>query len=174
MPKANRVSNHVSWQNVALYLAILLAIGTSFYSVRPRHYVSLNAPVFMSEEIKVGRTAVAAPVTVAGVKASALHAPAPLPKTAPLPIIPPSIASRVLPAYPAGALAKGQEGAILLSVYVGMTGQPEKIVTHTSSGNTELDAAAIKAVSKWKFHSATQGGQAMPSWFELPVRFVIK
>ncbi len=173
MPKISH-ANKVSWQNIALYLAILLAIGTSFYSVRPRHYVSLNAPVFMSEEFTVTQAAKPAPLTVVNPKAAVIAAPAPRPTAAPLPIIPPSIASRVLPVYPESALKKGVEGIILLSVYVNMAGQPEKIVTHTSSGNADLDASAIRAVSKWKFFSATQGGQAMPSWFELPVRFVIK
>jgi len=165
----------VSWQNIALYLAILLAIGTSLYSVRPRQYVSPNAPVFMSEEVKVKQAAVPAAVTVVGQKTADSAAPAPRPTAAPLPLIPPSIASRVLPAYPADALKNGTEGVVLLSVYVGMTGgQPQKIVTHTSSGNAELDNSAIKAVSQWKFLAATQGGQPLPSWFEVPVRFVIK
>lgn len=167
-------ANKVSWQNVALYVAILLAVGTSFYAVRPRHYISLNAPVFMSEEIDVKQATLPATAVVVGHNAAVLAPKAPLPKVAPLPIIPPSIASRVLPVYPAAALQKGIEGNILLSVYVGMSGDPERIITHTSSGNKELDNAAIKAVSKWKFYSATQGGQPMPSWFELPVRFVIK
>lgn len=167
-------ADHVSWQNVALYLAILLAIATSFYAVRPRQHISLNAPVFMSEEVKVQRAAAPAAVTAVGQKAAVIGTPAPQPKAAPLPIIPPSIASRVLPAYPAAALAKGEEGVVLLSVYVGLTGQPEKIVTHTSSGNADLDASAIRAVSKWRFLAATQGGQPMPCWFEVPVRFVIK
>ncbi len=168
-------ANHVSWQNVVLYFTILLAVATSFYAVRPRHYVSLNAPVFlMGEEVKVQQGVKPEAVTVVGQRTAVLAAPAPRTPAAPLPIIPPSIAARVLPDYPAAALAKNVEGAVLLSVYVGMTGQPEKIVTHTSSGNADLDGSAIKAVSQWKFHAATQGGQSRPSWFEVPVRFVIK
>ena len=169
----------VSWQNLAVSLALLLLFVVSFYAARPRQYISQNAPVFlMSEEIKVGEAGKPAALTVVAqktaVKAAVITAPAPQPNAAPLPIIPPSVANRVLPAYPAAELAKGTAGAVLLSVYVSMTGKPEKIVTNTSSGSPDLDAAASRAVAQWRFNPATQGGQPLPCWFEVPVKFVIK
>ena len=84
------------------------------------------------------------------------------------------VALKVLPVYPASALEKNLSGTVLLAVYVGMNGQPEKIETRSTSGIAELDEAARTAVAQWKFAPATQGGMALISWFEVPVRFAIR
>lgn len=101
-----------------------------------------------------------------------LAKPAPTPASAaPLPIVPPSITSRILPVYPASAIEKNLAGTILLSAYVGSSGLAEKVEAKTSSGVRELDEAALTAVSQWKFTSAAQGGSALASWLEIPVSF---
>jgi TonB family protein len=166
-------AKEVSLRSIAVYLTLSLVAVAGVVMFRPHQAVSQSAPVFMGEEVRVS---LAKPAAVSLVKEAAVVKviPAPQPKAVPLPIVPPGIASSVLPIYPAKALADGTEGLVLLSVYVGLTGQPEKIETKTSSGYAELDAAAAQAVSQWKFFSATQGGQALASWFEIPVRFVIK
>jgi TonB family protein len=176
-------AKEVSLQNIAVYLTLSLVAAAGVVMFRPHQIVSQSAPIFMGEEVTVSKTvaltpavSLAKPATVSMAKDSTVVkvVPAPQPQAVPLPIVPPSIASSVLPVYPAKALADGTEGLVLLSVYVGLTGQPEKIETKTSSGYTELDAAAAQAVAQWKFFSATQGGAALGSWFEIPVRFVIK
>jgi protein TonB len=102
-------------------------------------------------------------------------AKAPMPQAAqPLPIVPPAITFKVLPSYPSAVLEKGRKGMVLLSVYVGLSGQPEKVEVKSSSGVAELDKSATEAVSQWKFSPAIQGGSALASWFEVPVRFEIK
>lgn len=176
-------AKEVSLQNIAVYLTLSLVAAAGVVMFRPHQVVGQSAPVFMGEEVTVHRTgaltpavSLAKPLVVSPAKDAAVvkAVPAPQPQAVPLPIIPPSIASSVLPVYPAKALADVREGLVLLSVYVGLTGQPEKIETKTSSGYPELDASAAQAVSQWKFFSATQGGQALASWFEIPVRFVIR
>jgi len=176
-------AKEVSLQNIAVYLTLSLIAAAGVVMFRPHQVISQSAPIFMGEEVTVSKT-IAATSAVSLTKPAAVSmakdrtvvkvVPAPQPQAVPLPIVPPSIASSVLPLYPAKALADGTEGLVLLSVYVGLTGQPEKIETKTSSGYADLDAAAAQAVSQWKFFSATQGGAALASWFELPVRFVIK
>jgi protein TonB len=176
-------AKEVSLQNIAVYLTLSLIAAAGVVMFRPHQVISSSAPIFMSEEVTVHKTATAAPavtlakpavVTVAKDATVVRVVPAPQPNVVPLPIVPPSIASSVLPIYPAKALADGTEGLVLLSAYVGLTGRPEKIETKTTSGYAELDTAAVQAVSQWKFFSASQGGQALGSWFEIPVRFVIK
>jgi len=40
-----------------------------------------------------------------------------------------------------------------------------------SSGAADLDQAAIEAVRRWRFHPARQGGVAVASRVQVPVRF---
>ena len=176
-------SKEVSLKSLSIYLTLSLVAAAGVVMFRPHQVVGQSAPVFMGEEVTVHKTgaltpavSLAKPLAVSRAKDAAVLrvVPAPQPKVVPLPIVPPGIASCILPVYPAKALADGTEGLVFLSVYVGLTGQPEKIETKTSSGYPELDASAAQAVSQWKFFSATQGGQALASWFEIPVRFVIR
>jgi TonB family protein len=165
-------AKEVSVKNVLVFLAFSLAVSAGYFIARPHVVTSKSIPVFIGEEVVVHKA-----VRVAYVKASATKAetvPMPTPKVAaPLPIVPPSITYKVLPVYPTTALEKGLGGMVLLSVYVGLTGQPERIETRTSSGIKELDDSAAKAVSQWRFSPAAQGGTALASWFEVPVRFQI-
>lgn len=177
-------AKEVSLKNIAVLLAFSLVVSAGYFVSKSHMASSKNVPIFMGEEIIVkkaekAKTAVMAEKAITAVKAETIvkaqAAPLPAPKVAvPLPIVPPSITFKVLPVYPASALEKGREGIALLSVYVGLSGQPEKIEVKTSSGIAELDDSALKAVSQWKFSPAAQGGQALASWFEIPVRFELK
>jgi TonB family protein len=163
-------AKEVSVKNVAVILIVSFAISAGYFVSRKHIYTRASTPVFIGDEITIQRVA---PVAVSAVKTVTAPLPAP-PVVAPLPVIPPSISYKVLPEYPASALAKGREGAVLLSVYIGPSGQPEKVETKVSSGIKEFDASAVKAVSEWKFTPAAQGGAAMASWYEVPVRFEVK
>jgi protein TonB len=169
-------------KNLAIYL-IMASVMLAAYFVGKSYNVSkTSVPVFMGEEIVVqngvkavmavkGEVAVKAEKAVTAIKAETM----PTPKTAgPLPIVPPTIAFKVLPIYPSSALEKGLEGITVLSAYVGLDGRPGKIETKISSGVTALDEAAVNAVAQWKFNAANQGGSVLASWFEIPVRFAIK
>ena len=167
---------------VTIGMIMIAAVMVSYLIARPIRFVSQRSmPVFMGEEIVVekGVKAVTAITTKTAVKADtavkAGTAPAPTPKiAAPLPIVPPQIAYSVLPVYPETALEEELEGIVLLSIFVGTSGSPEKVEVKSSSGVTELDGSAIAAVSKWSFEPASQGGKAIASWFEVPVRFALK
>jgi len=155
---------------VAIGIILIAAIAAGYLISRPAWFVSQREmPIFMGEEIVIKRIASTVKTT------KAVSTPMPQPKVAaPLPILPPKIFYRVLPNYPATALEQGLEGTAILSIYVGLTGDPEKVAIKSSSGVAELDESAVSAVSEWRFYPAAQGGKAVASWFELPVRFEIK
>ncbi|MFC1540754.1 energy transducer TonB [Candidatus Margulisiibacteriota bacterium] len=162
---------------VPISLALLTAVAVSYLVSRPAIFVrSSTTPVFMGGEVTVQRAAVKpAAVVKARTVAKAVSQPLPQPKiAAPLPIVPPSVTFRLLPEYPVSALEQGLGGTALLAVYVGLNGSAQKVEVRTSSGVTELDAAAVKAVSEWKFNPARQGGAALASWFEFPLKFEVK
>jgi len=165
-------AKEISLKNIVLFLIFALALSAGYFIAKPQVAATKSVPVFMGEEIVVQKADKAA-VAIKIAKAATLPVPQPKVMT-PLPIIPPSITYKVLPAYPSSALEKGLEGAILLSVYVDLSGQSEKIEMKLSSGISELDDSARLAVSQWKFSPATQSGAPLASWFEIPVRFTIK
>jgi TonB family protein len=154
--------------------ATILSVG--FFVTKHHSLSSKSAPIFMGEEITVNKE-------VAGVRGitrlvevvKPVSLPAPAPQVAaPSPIMPPRISSSFLPSYPLSAVENELGGVTLLSVYVGLAGNPERVEVKQSSGNSELDQAAQKAVSRWLFQPATQGNVTLASWLEIPVRFEVK
>jgi protein TonB len=78
------------------------------------------------------------------------------------------------PEYPRLARRLGEQGTVLLNVYVNVNGAPEKILLHRSSGSPRLDQAARETVTRWKFVPARQGGQAVGGWIVVPITFVLQ
>jgi len=155
--------------NISVFLLFSMAVSAGYFISRTQVAPARSVPMFMGDEVVVQKAATAANTE----KANAL--PAPQPKLiAPLPIVPPAVTYKILPEYPVSALEKGLSGTVVLSVFVGLNGQPEKIDTRVSSGIEELDRSAVQAVAQWKFAPAAQGGQAIASWLEIPVRFEVK
>jgi TonB family protein len=166
-------AKEISLVNISIFLLFSVAVSAGYFISRPHTVSSKSVPVFMGDEVLVQNSAKA----ITAVKAEKIVAakPALQPQSAvPLPIVPPSITYKVLPSYPASALEKGLGGTVVLSVFVGLSGQPEKVDARTSSGVVELDNAAAQAVAQWEFAPAAQGGQAIASWFEIPVKFEVK
>ncbi|OGC06844.1 hypothetical protein A2526_05405 [candidate division WOR-1 bacterium RIFOXYD2_FULL_36_8] len=95
------------------------------------------------------------------------------PTPSPLPIIPPQILNFVIPTYPEPALKNGVEGISVVAANIGFDGNVKSIAIKTSSGNIDLDNSAAAAVATWKFAPSTQGGLAVASVFEVPVKFII-
>ena len=150
---------------VKISLILLAAVAVSYLISRPNIFVPRKSvPMFVGQEIL--KAAQVAKVKVV---------PVPAPKVVvPLPIFPPKVSFKVLPQYPASALQQGLGGAVLLSVYIGANGSPGQVQVKTSSGIAELDKSAVAAVSQWRFEPASQGGRAIASWYELPIRFEVK
>jgi len=166
---------------VAVDIILIAAVVVSFLVAKTSVFQQKRElPVFIGQEIavqKAGTAMRAREVTKAKVmKATkAVTQPAPEPKIAQaLPIMPPRVTFQVLPQYPEGALEAGLQGTTLLSVQVALDGTVRDLQVKTTSGAAELDKAAIASVAQWKFSPATQGGQAIASRFEIPVRFVLQ
>jgi protein TonB len=84
--------------------------------------------------------------------------------TADLEFIPPIVVERVEPVYPRKALKKAEKGAIVINVLVGVTGSIARVVVDNGTPGSELEAAAINAVMRWKFEPATEGGTPVKAW----------
>jgi TonB family protein len=162
----------ISIQGISISLMISLAVSLGLYLVRHQPVVSRTLPQFMTTEISLVK-----PVTQARVESkpvTVIAAPVQPATVAPLPIIPPTIMAQVLPEYPTSLLAQGLSGTTLLSIQVGLSGQPERVEVKQSSGVALFDQAAIKAAELWRFSPAMQGSLAIASCFEVPIRFEVK
>jgi TonB family protein len=75
------------------------------------------------------------------------------------------------PEYPRRELEFGLEGTTSLFVLVDETGQPAAIAIQYSSGNKELDMAAVNAAYRWKFQPGRLRGMPVPGIARVPVAF---
>jgi protein TonB len=75
------------------------------------------------------------------------------------------------PQYPAAARKAGWEGTVLARVVIDARGKAAVVSVRQSSGYSLLDEAVRKAVKKWRFAPATQGGIPVASFHDVKVRF---
>lgn len=77
------------------------------------------------------------------------------------------------PAYPAQSKRLGEQGRVLLHVYVAETGAAERVELKQSCGFDRLDEAAIAAVKRWKFVPGKRNGVAEAMWVNVPIVFAL-
>ena len=81
-------------------------------------------------------------------------------------------ASAPAPDYPRPALIAGAEGVVLLEVHVGTDGRPMDVRIHRSSGNRDLDRAALRHVQRmWTFQPAMRDGVPVEAIGLVPIAF---
>lgn len=75
------------------------------------------------------------------------------------------------PAYPALSRRLGEEGKVVLRVFVEPAGHPSQIEVKVSSGSPQLDQAAQNAVWRWRFVAARRGDENIGAWVLVPIVF---
>jgi periplasmic protein TonB len=78
------------------------------------------------------------------------------------------------PVYPALSRRIGEEGRVILRVFVEPNGRASQVQIRTSSGSSRLDQAAQDAVSRWKFFPAQRGAEAIGAWVLVPIVFNLR
>ncbi|HEX8537400.1 MAG TPA: TonB family protein, partial [Cystobacter sp.] len=87
----------------------------------------------------------------------------------------PEVLAQVKPRYPRRAKADGIEGLVLVRIIIGTDGRVEPEHTRVIRSVPELDAAAISAVSQWRFSPAIgRQGRPVRVIVEIPVQFSLK
>ena len=96
---------------------------------------------------------------------------------APAPVTPPRTDAAHLnnpaPQYPALSRRLGEQGRVMLDVYILPDGSVGEIRLNRSSGFPRLDNAALQAVKTWKYVPAKRGDKPIPFWYVQPVSFVL-
>lgn len=118
---------------------------------------------------------------------SPIAAPAPTPQpaepvaaqpTPPAAVTPPQFNADYLnnpaPSYPSLSRRLGEEGRVMLRVFVDERGLPARIEMRSSSGHDRLDQVALETVKQWKFVPARRGDQAVSAWVLVPISFSLR
>ncbi len=78
------------------------------------------------------------------------------------------------PSYPAFSRKLGEQGKVLLNVYVNKSGLVDQVNISKSSGFSRLDNAALNTVKNWRFVPAKKNGNIEGSWVQVPINFVLE
>lgn len=104
-------------------------------------------------------------------------ASAPAPEAAPRQAkveAPPRPRRNIRPEYPKGSRQRGEQGDVLLEIRVDERGAVADVRIVTSSGFSELDAAAVKAARAARFTPARSGGAPVASSARITLAFKLK
>jgi len=78
------------------------------------------------------------------------------------------------PEYPRQSKQRGEQGKVLVNVYIGTDGIAQKAEIKTSSGYERLDQAALATVKAWRYVPGKRGGMPEAMWFSVPINFVLE
>lgn len=78
------------------------------------------------------------------------------------------------PAYPRLSKRMGEQGTVIVRVFIGLQGMAEQAEIRTSSGYDRLDKAALDTVQRWRYVPGKRHGTPEAMWFNVPVRFVLE
>jgi protein TonB len=158
-------------------------LPTPLPTVSKQAEASPSAPV-MSPVMAPLMAPVVAPIIAAANSAPATpSAPAAAPSTS---VGKPALPSLVLPssdadylnnpppAYPRMSKRMGEQGTVIVRVFIGLQGTAEQAEIRTSSGYDRLDKAALDTVQRWRYVPGKRHGNPEAMWFNVPVRFVLE
>lgn len=78
------------------------------------------------------------------------------------------------PPYPALSRRLGEQGKVVIRVFIQTNGTATQAEVRTSSGYNRLDQAALQTVLKWRYLPGKRAGVAEGMWFNVPVHFVLE
>ena len=66
--------------------------------------------------------------------------------------------------YPKDSQRAGEEGSVVVRVYVDAKGKPIRFLVAKSSGYKDLDNGAVETAVNWSFVPATRNGEPVSDW----------
>lgn len=115
-----------------------------------------------------------APITAAGPATPTAAPPAPAAPKIELPSSNAAYLQNPAPAYPAISKRMGEQGKVVLRVFISTDGLPQKIEINQSSGFDRLDRQAQDTVLRWKFVPGKRNGVPEAMWNVVPIQFVLE
>ena len=143
------------------------------------------APVPVAEPLP--QVAEPATITAPPPEPEVAQAPAPAPAAAPTEAIaqpaPPRIElpssdadylNNPRPAYPALSRRLGEQGKVVVRVFIEANGTATRAEIRKSSGYERLDQTALQTVQRWRYVPGKRNGVAEAMWFNVPINFVLE
>lgn len=115
-----------------------------------------------------------APITATGPSTPVAAPPAPAAPKIDLPSSNAAYLQNPAPAYPAISKRMGEQGKVVLRVFISTDGLPQKIEINQSSGFDRLDRQAQDTVLRWKFVPGKRNGVPEAMWYLVPIHFVLE
>ena len=78
------------------------------------------------------------------------------------------------PKYPPEENRRGVEGTCVLIVSIDASGGVLDVQVERSSGNRNLDRAAVQAARRWRFNAEVRDGRKVASRVRVPVDFKLQ
>ncbi|MOA59447.1 Gram-negative bacterial tonB protein [compost metagenome] len=78
------------------------------------------------------------------------------------------------PSYPSIRRRMGEQGKVVLRVFIDTEGNPQTIEIRQSSGYERLDQQAIESVKRWRFVPGKRNGVPEAMWNIVPINFVLE
>ena len=78
------------------------------------------------------------------------------------------------PPYPPLSKRMGEQGKVVLRVFIEIDGKAQKAEIKQSSGFERLDQAALKTALLWRYLPGKRAGIAEAMWFNVPINFVLE
>ncbi|CAM8654545.1 TonB Periplasmic protein TonB, links inner and outer membranes [Comamonadaceae bacterium] len=75
------------------------------------------------------------------------------------------------PAYPAISKRLGEQGRVVVRVFIDADGQPSQASVKQSSGFDRLDQASVETAMKWRYAPGKRAGVAQGMWFDVPLNW---
>jgi protein TonB len=119
------------------------------------------------------QAAPAAPAPTAAPAGPAVAA-APAPARVDLPSSDADYLNNPKPPYPPVSRRLGEQGKVVVRVFIGTDGSPQKAEIRQSSGFDRLDQVALATVLKWRYVPGKRGGVPEAMWFNVPINFVLE
>jgi protein TonB len=107
---------------------------------------------------------------------------APVPVAPPAPPAPPRVQlpdsdaeylNNKPPAYPPISKRMGEQGQVMVRVFIDTDGNATQAEIRTSSGHDRLDQTALKTVLAWQYVPGKVNGEPKAMWFNVPINFVL-
>ena len=78
------------------------------------------------------------------------------------------------PPYPALSKRLGEQGKVVVRVFIDTDGNATQAEIRTSSGYDRLDQTALKTAQAWKYVPGKVNGEPKAMWFNVPINFVLE
>lgn len=126
-----------------------------------------------SPNAPTAQPATTAPTAPAAAAGPAVAAP-PAPQRMELPSSSADYLNNPKPAYPPLSKRLGEQGKVVVRVFIAPDGTAQKAEIQQSSGFDRLDQAALATVLKWRYVPGKRAGVPEAMWFNVPINFVLE